>query len=336
MKPCLRLGILLLVASAGSVFADPVELNGITSLFGENTAFLMLHPQSQTEPVSFALTAGESRFGIKLLAVDPRGHRATIEQAGETLYLRLCSAPDVASATLQEGNPGWTRGRRLTQQEKSDLAHFLNQDPQVQGIKSGTAKANPVPAAPYPGSTKSDSAPSASQTANNSPTASSATSGSSSTGSSTASSTANSTANSTASSTANSTGSSTGSSTGGLGNQISDNAATDSGASAASSTSGSVTGTSITSSTSVASTSADATASAEADDTTQYWYVTSVGIEQNRLATASQVLSGALNPLPRTPLTPAQTPASLVGSETFFPNHIPGFVYTGSVDGWAD
>ena len=44
------------------------------------------------------------------------------------------------------------------------------------------------------------------------------------------------------------------------------------------------------------------------------WYVESISIEQDRLTTASEVLAGKTMPLPRTPLTPATTPAYLVDS----------------------
>jgi len=60
----------------------------------------------------------------------------------------------------------------------------------------------------------------------------------------------------------------------------------------------------------------------------QYWYVESLNIERNRLATAGEVMKGETEPLPRTPLTPATTPDSLVGKETLFANHFADFLVT--------
>jgi hypothetical protein len=275
MKPGLSLATLLLLSGAGALFADSVELNGITSLFGENTAFLVLYSSSQADPISFALTEGGSRYGVRLVAVDFAHRRAEIEQAGETQYLRLCTAPDAALGLDPAGKPGWLRGRRLSPQELSQLGRFLNEDAEAQQIKSGTPVVNPVNyGAPYPASAKSDAAPGSAADASSSGSAS---------------------------------GSSTGSSM----------------VTSSSSPSGAATG-------------SDAAASAATDYTKQYWYVASLGIERNRIATASQVLSGAMSALPRTPLTPANTPADLVGAETFFGSHIPGFPDTSSVDGFGN
>ena len=275
MKPCLSLVTLLLLSGAGGVFAGTVELNGITSLFGEKTAFLVLYSSPQADPVSFALTEGGSRYGVSLVAVDLDHRRAEIEQAGAIQYLRLCAAPDQTLGLDPVEKPGWLRGRRLSSQERSQLGRFLNEDAEAQQIKSGAPVVNPVNyGAPYPASAKADAAPGGAANA---------------------------------SSTGSASGASTGSSM----------------VSSSSSPSGSAPG-------------ADAAANAGADYTKQYWYVASLGIEKNRIATASQVLSGAMGALPRTPLTPANTPADLIGSETFFASHIPGFPDTSSVDGFGD
>ena len=67
-------------------------------------------------------------------------------------------------------------------------------------------------------------------------------------------------------------------------------------------------------------------AAALKDQSSAEWYQESVSIEQSRLETAQSVLAGEMTPWPRTPLTPAGTPANLIAGETFFSNHIPGFV----------
>jgi hypothetical protein len=61
----------------------------------------------------------------------------------------------------------------------------------------------------------------------------------------------------------------------------------------------------------------------------QLWIQESTSLEQSRLQTWDQVLSGQLEPLPRTPLTPPGTPSQLVGQDVFFANFIPGFKETG-------
>ncbi len=91
------LGTSLLLAGGLAASADSVALKGITSLFGEKMAFLVLYQPAQTQPLNFALAEGESQFGFKLLAVDAAGHRVQVEQCGVKRYLRLGNAPDVAA-----------------------------------------------------------------------------------------------------------------------------------------------------------------------------------------------------------------------------------------------
>jgi len=69
--------------------------------------------------------------------------------------------------------------------------------------------------------------------------------------------------------------------------------------------------------------------SALKDHASEGWYQESLSIEQSRAATAKEVLAGEMTPWPRTPLTPPGTPANLVGKETFFSSHIPGYVVPG-------
>ena len=79
--------------------------------------------------------------------------------------------------------------------------------------------------------------------------------------------------------------------------------------------------------------SAGSTGAADASDhTKEYWYVESVILEQTRIDTAQEVADGTAEALPRTPFTPDITPPQLIGKETFFGNHIPGFIVPGYVD----
>jgi hypothetical protein len=59
------------------------------------------------------------------------------------------------------------------------------------------------------------------------------------------------------------------------------------------------------------------------------WYLESLDIERDRLATAEAVYAHQATPLPRTPLTPPNTPARLIGRETFYSNRIPGYILPG-------
>jgi hypothetical protein len=69
--------------------------------------------------------------------------------------------------------------------------------------------------------------------------------------------------------------------------------------------------------------------SSQNDYAGEVWYQESVSIEQSRAMTVNDVLAGTMTPWPRTPLTPANTPAQLISREVFFSNHIPGFRVTG-------
>jgi hypothetical protein len=66
-------------------------------------------------------------------------------------------------------------------------------------------------------------------------------------------------------------------------------------------------------------------AAALKDQSSATWYQDSARMEKNRMATASSVLAGEMEPWPLTPLTPAGTPANLIGDDAIYANHIPGF-----------
>lgn len=283
MKSYLPLAVLLLLSGVERNFADTVELNGVASLFGDKTAFLVLHQSGQTKSISFILSAGESRFGIKVIAVDVPGHRAIIEQSGGTQIVRLCPAPEltIPQALAAGGGVPSSNGDGLSAEEQSQVEHFLNENEDVQRIREGNPAAQiSYVGAPIPSAGASGSAPGNSSAG---PSDGSSSAGNTGTGGAPDS---NSTSN------VSGSGSSPGSSPGG-----------DSGSP------GTV-----------------------EDYTQQYWYKESLAIERNRLATANDVLYNGMDALPRTPLTPTDTPAALIGSDTYFSSHIPGFVAGGSVD----
>jgi len=68
------------------------------------------------------------------------------------------------------------------------------------------------------------------------------------------------------------------------------------------------------------------------DFTKELWYQDSLVIEQERAATAADVLSGQKTPFPRTPLTPPGTPGQLLDRETIYADHISGLRPYGFVD----
>jgi hypothetical protein len=70
----------------------PVELNGVSSFFGHQRAFFVLNQPDQPGPCSFTLAVGESRFGIKLLAVNEALDHVEIENGGQKQTLRIRSA----------------------------------------------------------------------------------------------------------------------------------------------------------------------------------------------------------------------------------------------------
>jgi hypothetical protein len=77
-----------------------MELNGIVNFSGFNCAFFVLNQPGSSAPRNFMLAQGESRFGIKLLAVDAVAGRVQIENCGQKQSLRICSAPDLTPSPV--------------------------------------------------------------------------------------------------------------------------------------------------------------------------------------------------------------------------------------------
>jgi hypothetical protein len=145
MKSSCLLAVLLLLSGIGRCFADAIELNGITCLFGDKMAVLVLHGPAQIKPVSFALSEGQSRFGIKLLAVDATNHSVKIEQSGVEQSLRLCGIPVLAMPdTRVTAVDGSRLPRPLTSQEQSEVDRFVKEDQDAQKIKAGNPVVNVV------------------------------------------------------------------------------------------------------------------------------------------------------------------------------------------------
>src|SRR5665213_1279450 len=228
-------GFLLLAGNLKSPAADAITLNGIASLFGQNSAFLVLYQPAQTQPITFTLSQGEARFGIKLIAVDMTNHRVQIEKDGLKEYLRLTPAPNLSEAGILAQVT--YANSKMSPEAQAEVLRFLSQNEEVKKIQAG----NPSIASANSRSLNSSSIDPASNSASQSST----------------------------------------------------------------------------------------------DYTQAGWYQDSLNIEQNRVATARQVLDGEMSPWPLTPLTPTGTPAVLVGKDTLYSSHIPHFVDRSSVDSLA-
>jgi hypothetical protein len=83
-----------------------VELNGIVNFSGFDCAFFVLDQPGSSALRSFMLTQGESRFGIKLLAMDATSGCVQIVNCGQKQSLRICSAPDLTSSSVS-GTAGY-------------------------------------------------------------------------------------------------------------------------------------------------------------------------------------------------------------------------------------
>ena len=239
-------------------FADTVELNGLTCLFGDNLACFILYQPAAAKPQTFMLSEGESKFGIKLVAVDGAHRRALIEQCGVKKYVRIGGVPDLSpaeNATLElVATAAEIAGGALTPAEQKILDGFLVGNPEVDRIRAGKPIYNF--SATKKSASESDNGSSTSPRSGTTPA-----------------------------------------------------------------------------STPIPSTATGSPAVAAGepvkDPTKEVWYVESLIIEQDRITSAEDVMARRATPLPRTPFTPANTPARLIGKETFFSNHIPGYIVPG-------
>jgi len=217
-----------------------VELNGIVNFSGCNCAFFVFN-QPGSVLQNFMLAQGESRFGIKLLAVDATSGCVQIDNCGQMQSLRICSAPDLIPSPVS-GIGDSTAKPFVAGGGNSGSSSIGNSD----------SAASPDPAT-MPGNPGFGTIPRNDNNSNN----------------------ANPNQNSSQNSVANSAGA--------------------------------------------------APSIAFKDQSSAQWYQDAAAIEDSRQETVQQVLSGEMTPWPRTPLTPPGTPSQLIGDDTLFANHIPGF-----------
>lgn len=221
-----------------------VEVNGIATLSVFNCAIFVNDQPMSSVPRSFMLVEGESRFGIKLVAVDAATGCVQIENCGQKQSLHIRTAPDLTTSFVSgtAGTAGYA-AKSFVRGGNGANSSIENSDSDDGSIDTATIPGNPG----Y------GTIPLSANTANNT----------------------NPGQNSSQSSAPYSNG-------------------------------------------------VDP-ATAFKDQANAGWYQDSVAIEESRNETAQQVLAGEMTPWPRTPLTPPGTPSSLIGAETFFSNHIPGF-----------
>ena len=321
MRTCFLLGALALLAGrVSSPAADRVELNGITCLPGEKLACFLLYQPARNQPLNFMLAEGESRFGFKLLEVDGAGHRVRVEKCGVKQYVRIGSAPDLIATAATLVKPAVVAPSRPSLADEQSVAKYLASD-DVKRIQSG----NPI----WPGAA-AGAIFGAGKKPNGNQSVASGTSN--------------------AGQNVNPGSSNPGQSAGIVANNVADNGNQSAGAEGINNNSGQTAGTDTGNSlqnsgvgansspqvvfagTAIASAASSAVSAAQNSLTDQLWYQESLSFEQSRAQTAADVLAGRMTPFPRTPLTPANTPAPLVSQEVYFANYIPGFHVTGFLD----
>jgi hypothetical protein len=237
---------LIAAAHQASAFGPQVErsleLNGISDTFGSQNAFFVLtQPDVWATPRSFMLAVGESRYGIKLLAVDAQFSHVQIEREGLKQSLRLRSAVDFSETT---GDPA-----KFPARGEDGLSENLDPNNPLDDRLAGNPGYGSLPVIisrnPSPVKNTPPDPSSAADTKPQNPNA-------------------------------------------------------------------------VNPSTALPAIVPPGSPQPE-------WYQESASIEQNRIETAPAVLAGEMTPWPRTPLTPPGTSGKLIGTETFFSDHIPGY-----------
>jgi hypothetical protein len=221
-----------------------VELTGLTTILGDNRAIFVFNQTMPPSPRSFMLVEGESRFGIKLLAVDTASGCVQIENGGQKQALRICSTPTLLSQPSNRGAAGCQ-----TKSFDRDGNGFAGNSGPGGPVDDETMAGNPG----WGTLPRIGNGSTSSQNFNSDPV------------------------------------SAPGQNPAPNWNDVDP-------------------------------------ATPLKDQSHTEWYQESASIEQSRLETAQSVLAGEMTPWPRTPLTPAGTPPNLIAGETFFSNHIPGFV----------
>jgi hypothetical protein len=119
----------------------PLELNGVSSIFGTHIACLIVRNPNLTAPRSFILAEGESKFGIRLIAVNTVSNSVQVENGGQLQSLHLCSTPNLPSTPV----PGTAAYEELLFRSKNNSGG--NSDSGISGdvaTMNNTALNNPT------------------------------------------------------------------------------------------------------------------------------------------------------------------------------------------------
>ena len=85
----------ILAGSGHAHAADAVELNGLSCLGQQKLGCFLLYQPAAPKPLNFTLAVGESKYGFKLVAVDPAEHQALVEKCGVKKYVHINATPDM-------------------------------------------------------------------------------------------------------------------------------------------------------------------------------------------------------------------------------------------------
>ena len=274
-----------------------IILNGIMTAFGDRSAlFKVVPPQTATGKQFYFLSEGERAGDIELLSVDVKAGAIKVRNHGVIQVIALSQPPRLLSipgAAAPAGSGGINR---------PDNQGFLNGNRQMVDEKTSREDARQFSQMEYADIAGMPVFPTTRSSANNN-------TGSQNTG----------TANS---GTANSGTANSGTANSGTANSGTANAGTANSGTASTSTANSGNADTGIADPGAANTGTANTGTANtgtADPGTQevepFWVRASQEFEQLRIQTADAVRSGVDEPIPLTPLTPAGTPAELIGPD---------------------
>ena len=82
-----------------------IVLNGLMTLSGDRQAFFKVSFTSGASAADFMLSEGQTRYGIRLLAVNTRSNVVTISSQGFTRNISICATPTLLASTDSGAGP---------------------------------------------------------------------------------------------------------------------------------------------------------------------------------------------------------------------------------------
>jgi len=99
-------GFVAPMVDAATQTAQPVPsgivLNGIAATLGDKRAFFRVSFTAGAREANFMLAEGQSRYGIRLLAVNPQLSTVTVSHEGLTQTISICSTPTLLSTPASD------------------------------------------------------------------------------------------------------------------------------------------------------------------------------------------------------------------------------------------